>query len=43
MKLGQVTASLLVQTMQAYPQPNAVAPALQAYGRLVRTFPVLRW
>jgi TnpA family transposase len=43
MKLGHVTASLLVQKLQAYPQQNALAPALQEYGRLVRTLHVLRW
>src|SRR2546427_10413976 len=43
MKLGHVTASLLVQKLQAYPQQNALAQALQAYGRLVRTLHVLRW
>jgi TnpA family transposase len=43
MKLGHVTASLLVQKMQAYPQQNALAQALQEYGRLIRTLHVLRW
>ena len=43
MKLGHVTASLLVQKMQAYPQQNALAQALQEYGRLMRTLHVLRW
>jgi TnpA family transposase len=43
MKLGHVTASLLVQKMQAYPQQNALTQALQEYGRLVRTLHVLRW
>ena len=37
MQLGHVTASLLVQKLQAYPQQNALAQALQEYGRLVRT------
>jgi TnpA family transposase len=32
MKLGHVTASLLVQKLQAYPQQNALAQALQEYG-----------
>jgi TnpA family transposase len=41
MKLGHVTASLLVQKMQAYPQQNALALALQEYGRLLRTIHVL--
>ena len=43
MKLGHVTASLLVQKFQAYPQQNALVQALQEYGRLVRTIHVLRW
>ena len=43
MKLGWVTASLLVQKLQAYPQQNALARALQEYGRLVRTLHILRW
>jgi TnpA family transposase len=43
MKLGHVTASLLVQKMQAYPQQNALALALQEYGRLIRTIHVLKW
>lgn len=40
---GYVTASLLVQKLQAYPQKNALALALQEYGRLARTLHVLRW
>ena len=43
MKRGHVTASLLVQKLQAYPQQNGLAQALQEYGRLVRTLHVLRW
>jgi TnpA family transposase len=43
MKLGHVTASLLVQKLQASPQQNALAQALQEDGRLVRTIHVLRW
>ena len=43
MKLGHVTASLLVQKLQAYPQQNALAQALQEYGRLIKTLHVLRW
>jgi TnpA family transposase len=43
MKLGHVTASLLVQKMQAYPQQNALAIALQEYSRLIRTIHVLKW
>jgi TnpA family transposase len=40
---GWVTASLLVQKLQAYPQKNALALVLQEYGRLVRTLHILRW
>jgi TnpA family transposase len=43
MKLGWVTASLFVQKLQAYPQQNALATALQEYGRLVRTLHIMRW
>ena len=43
MQLGWVTASLLVQKRHAPPQQNALARALQAYGRLARTLPILRW
>ena len=32
-----------MQKLQAYPQQNALAQALQEYGRLVRTLHVLRW
>lgn len=41
--LGWVTASLLVQKLQAYPQHNALARALQDFGRLARTLPLFRW
>ena len=43
MKLGWVTASLLVQKLQAHPQQNALARALQEHGRLARTLHILRW
>jgi TnpA family transposase len=43
LKLGYVTASLMVQKLQSYAQQNALAQALQEYGRLVRTLHVLRW
>ena len=42
-KLGWVTASLLVQKLQAYPQQNALARALQEYGRLARTLHIIQW
>jgi len=43
LKLGWGTASLLVQKLQAYPQQNALARALQEYGRLMRTLHIMRW
>ena len=43
MKLGWVTASLLVQKLQAHPQQNALARALQEYGRLARTLHIMHW
>jgi TnpA family transposase len=42
-KLGWVTALLLVQNLQAHLQQNALARALQEYGRLARTLHILRW
>src|SRR5215471_13365502 len=41
--LGWVTASLLVQKLQAHPQQNALAAALQEYGRLARTLHIMHW
>lgn len=43
LQLGWVTAALLVQKLQAYPQQNALARALQEYGRLARTRHRMRW
>jgi TnpA family transposase len=43
LKLGWVTASLLVQKLQAYPRKNALTVVLQEYGRLVRTLHIMRW
>lgn len=43
LKLGWVTASLFVQKLQAFPQQNKLAQALQEYGRLLRTIHILRW
>ena len=43
LKLGWVTASLLVQKLQAYPQKNALTVVPQEYGRLVRTLHIMRW
>jgi TnpA family transposase len=41
-KDGQVTASLLIGKLQSYPQKNAVARALQEYGRISKTMSILR-
>ena len=38
-----MTASLFVQKLHAYPRQSALARALQAYGRLIKTLPILRW
>ena len=42
-KLGWVTASLLIGKLQALPQQNAVAQALAEYGKLVKTIFILRY
>jgi len=43
LKLGWVTASLLIGKLQSYPRKNALARALQEYGRLVKTIFILRY
>ncbi len=43
MKLGWVTASLLVSRLQAKPRKNALTRALQEYGRLQKTIFLLRY
>lgn len=43
LKLGWVTASLLIGKMQAKPRQNALTKALQEYGRLVKTNFILRY
>ncbi len=43
LKLGWVTASLIIQKLQAFPRKNAITRALQEYGRLVKTIFVLKW
>lgn len=40
---GWVTASLIVQKLQAYPRQHSLTRALQEYGRLVKTIHILRW
>ena len=42
LKLGWVTAPLLVHKLQAYPRKNAQNMVLQEYGRLVRSLPIMR-
>lgn len=43
LKRGWVTSSLFISRMQAYPRQNALARALQEYGRLVKTLFILRY
>jgi TnpA family transposase len=43
LKLGWVTASLLVSRLQARPRKNALTRALQEYGRLQKTIFLLRY
>jgi TnpA family transposase len=43
LKLGYVTASLVIQKLQAYPRKHQLTRALQAYGRLPKTLHILRW
>jgi TnpA family transposase len=43
LKLGWVTASLLINKLQSYPRQNALTRALQEYGRLIKTIFILRY
>jgi len=43
LKLGWVTASLMIGKLHGYPRQNALARALQEYGRLVKTLFLLRY
>jgi TnpA family transposase len=43
LKLGWVTTSLFISKLQAYPRRNALALALQEYGRLIKTIFILRY
>lgn len=43
LKLGWVTASLVIQKLQAYPRKSQLTRALQAYGRLPKTIHILGW
>ena len=42
-KLGWVTASLLIGKLQSYPRQNVLARALQEYGRLEKTLFIIRY
>jgi len=43
LKLGWVTASLVIQKLQASSQKSKLAKALQEYGRLIKTLHILSW
>jgi TnpA family transposase len=43
LKMGWVTASLLISRLQASPRQNALTKALQEYGRIAKTMFVLRF
>jgi TnpA family transposase len=43
LKLGWVTASLLIQKLLSSPQKSALTKALQEYGRILKTIHILRW
>lgn len=42
LKLGWVTASLIIHKLQAFPRKNIITRALQEYGRLVKTIFILK-
>jgi TnpA family transposase len=43
LKKGYVTASLIVQKLQAYPRKHPLMRSLQEYGRLIKTLHILSW
>lgn len=43
LKLGWVTASLLIGKLQAFPRQNGLTRVLQEYGRLVKTIFILKY
>jgi TnpA family transposase len=43
LKTGWVTSSLFIGKLQAYPRQNALARAIQEYGKLIKTIFVLRY
>lgn len=42
-RFGWVTASLVLQKLEALPKNNELAKALQEYGRIAKTIHILRW
>jgi TnpA family transposase len=43
LKLGWVTASLFISKLLSFPRQNALAQALQEYGRLIKTLFILHY
>ena len=43
LKMGWVTASLVIQKLQAFPRKHPLMRALTEYGRLIKTIHLLRW
>ncbi|MFQ4142457.1 Tn3 family transposase [Chlorogloeopsis sp. ULAP02] len=43
LKQGWVSASLIIQKLQAFPRKHPLTRALQEYGRLLKTIHILRW
>jgi TnpA family transposase len=41
-KMGRVTASLLIGKLQSYRRQNALMRALQEYGRLIKSIHIVR-
>ena len=43
LRMGWVTASLIIQKLQAFPRKHPLMRVLQEYGRLIKTIHILRW
>lgn len=43
LKMGWVTASLIIQKLQAFPRKHPLMRVLQEYGRFIKTIHLLRW
>ena len=43
LKMGWVTASLIIQKLQAFPRKHPLMRVLQEYGRIIKTIHILRW